>query len=143
MKRLLVSASMLLLLLACLFSPAMAAWDDLFEPPQITGPGGVSSPGPMVETLTPELKFQGVGAVTYVVLYEEDSVMTLTEELSQKRNPILVCRVSSSSLKLPERLLEAGHRYSWVVESTYAPGSKSECTKISSKLYFCTSKTAK
>jgi len=143
-KRLLTGLLMVLFIVGAATAPAFANWSDYFEAPVIVGPGTDKAPGQVVDTLTPELQYNGVGQRTDVLIYDDSAgTLTLAEQVSKRPGPILVCRVQGSSLKVPAGVLLPGHNYHWCVESTYAPGSKSECTKSSTLLYFSAARDAK
>lgn len=145
MRRLSVSFLVLVLLVAMTGGMASAEWwDDRYPSPKAIGVGSAESPGQILNTLTPELKFQIVGEISYIDLYDaQDSKLTLAEQHSNYRSPVLVARVTSSSLQIPAGILQPGKSYYWYVESTHSPGSKSENSKTSQKLYFSTTKDAK
>lgn len=144
MTRLSVGFFVVLLLLATTGGLALAGWADHFPSPESIGPGTLELPGPTLNTLTPELKYVTVGSLSYVYVFAvEDSQLTLAEQLSKRRTPVLVARVNSSSLEIPAGILLSGKSYYWYVESIHAPGSKSEATKASQRLYFSTAKDSK
>jgi len=121
-----------------------AGWDSHFPSPAAVSVGSVETPGPVLKTLTPELKYQVVGELTCLyVYYGQDSRLTLAEQRSNFRVPVLTAQVNSSSLQIPAGILLPGKNYYWFVESTHALGSKSENSKTSRKLYFSTATDAK
>ena len=141
MRRLLTSVLIVLFMVGLTASHAFANWSDYFEAPVIVGPGADKAPGQVIDTLTPELNYSGVGQITYVLVFDDTAgALTLAEQVAQQPSPILLCRVQGPSLKVPPWVLTPGHNYHWCVESTYAPGSKSECTKKSAILYFSTAR---
>jgi len=77
------------------------------------------------------------------VFEAQGSRQTLAEQLSNRPIPILQARVNSSSLQIPAGILLPGKSYYWYVESTHAPGTKSEATNASQRLYFSTAKDSK
>lgn len=122
---------------------AQAAWADMFPSPEALGPGVVQAPGPVLNTLTPELKFVPVGSLNYIYLYDaENSPTTLEEQFSNRRTPLLMARINSASLQIPVGLLLPGKTYYWYVESIHAPGTRSEATTSSQKMYFSTAKAS-
>ncbi|MDR3566079.1 MAG: hypothetical protein P4N59_32215 [Negativicutes bacterium] len=134
----------LLLLFAVSVAPVQAAWEDYFPAPEAIGPGGESSPGPVLSTLTPQLKFNTVGAISYIYLYDAGQPRpTLGEWASGHSNPVLMVQVNATTLQIPAGVLLPGKTYCWYVESTHAPGTKSEATRSSLRLYFSTAKDAK
>jgi hypothetical protein len=143
MKRIWVSAFLFVFLLAFGQLSARANWSDHFSSPQIIGPGTSVTSGQVLDTLTPEFAFKGVGSVSFIYIFEDNSPLTLAEEVSQKRNPIFVCRALSTSLKIPGGVLKPGNSYYWYVKSIHNLGTKSECAKTSETLYFATTNDAK
>lgn len=144
MKRLLLGVFTAVLVLVCWFSPVSAAWADHFPGPVITAPGVDKAPGPVLGTLTPELKYQGVGAVTYIYIYDAQySRLTLEDEIRNAPRPVLMAQADITSFKVPAGVLLPGHSYYWYVESIHAPGSKSEAIKNSPTLYFSIAPDAK
>ena len=137
MRRVIVSFFVLLLLLTASGGLALAGWADHFPAPEAMGPGSVEAPGQVLNTLTPELKYMTVGSLSYVYIFATDHApVTLAEQFSHQPTPVLMARINSSSLQIPAGILLPGKNYYWYVESIHAPGSKSEATKISPKLYF-------
>jgi len=144
MQRLLVCLLALSLILAMPSGPAQANWADMFPPAQALGPGTVEYPGPVLTTLTPELKFVPVGSRNILCLFATDDYgETKPGQFSVPVTPVLLARVHSSALQIPAGILVPGKGYYWYIESTYAPGSKSEATKTSERMYFSTAKDAK
>ncbi len=143
MRRLCIAVFLAVFFLVCGGSPARAYWSDRFSAPQSIGPGSSVSSGPVLDTLTPELTFKKAGTVSYVYLFEEQSLLTLAEEVSQKRSPVFVSRSLFSALKIPAGVLKPGNRYYWYVKSIHNPGTRSECAKTSETLYFSTASDAK
>ena len=132
-----------LLILAASGGLAQAAWADMFPSPEAVGPGTVETPGPVLNTLTPELKFVTVGSLSYIYLFDaQNPRMTLGEQFSNRRVPLLMAQVNSSSLQIPAGLLLPGKNYYWYVESIHAPGTKSEATTSSRKMYFSTARAS-
>jgi hypothetical protein len=121
-----------------------ASWADNFAPPRALEPGVSAYSGPMLNTLTPELKFVAVGSFSIVCVYAtEEYGETQPGKFSIPVSPVLLARVHASSLQIPAGMLLPGKNYYWYIESTYAPGSKSEATRTSERMYFSTSKDAK
>ena len=145
MRRLPAILLALALLLAISAGTASAAgWDSHYPSPTAGGVGSVETPGPVLKTLTPELKYQVVGELNCIyVYYADDSRLTLAEQRSNFRLPVLTAQINSSSLQIPAGILLPGKNYYWFVESTHALGSKSENSKTSRKLYFSTATDAK
>lgn len=144
MKRLFLSVLTAVFLLLGSYSATASGWADHFPGPEIICPGTSSAPGPVLDTLTPELNYRGVGAVTYVYIFDtQDTGLTRDEQLSNHPRPVLMSRASSTSLHVPVGVLVPGHNYYWYVESIHAPGTRSEAVKISSKLYFSTASDEK
>ncbi|MDT8902769.1 hypothetical protein [Anaeroselena agilis] len=119
-------------------APTAGAWGEHLAAPSAIGPGTAEAPGPVLPELTPELTFKGVGQVTYVSIFDADKPMTLAEQASGSRKPVLTAMVREGSLVVPAGVLQAGHRYSWNVESVYSPGTRSEAVKRSRSLFFST-----
>lgn len=141
MRRVVISFFVLMLLLTATGGLALASWADHFPAPEAKGPGSVDAPGQVLSTLTPELKYVTVSSLSYVYVFAaEDDQVTLAEQISNRRTPVLMARINSSSLQIPAGILLPGKNYYWYVESIHAPGSKSEATKISPKMYFSTAK---
>ncbi len=144
MKRLTVCFLVIAVMLAATSGPAAAAWADFFPAPRALAPGGPDKPGPVVSTLTPELKFAPVGSISYVYVFAAtDARETLAEQFSNNRTPVFTARVNASSVQIPAGVLLPGEDYYWYVVSIHAPGSKSEATKTSLWLYFSTAKDSK
>lgn len=144
MRRLFAGFLGLLLVLTMTSGLALANWADMFPPPRAIGPGGLEHPGPVLDTLTPELKFVPVGSISIVCVYATDDYgETKPGQFSIPVTPVLLARVHSSSLQIPAGVLLPGKGYYWYIESTYAPGSKSEATTTSQRMYFSTAKDAK
>lgn len=144
MKRLLLGVLTMTFVLFYSCCPVMAAWGDLFPGPEIIGPGALDNEGILLNTLTPNLQYQGVGAITYVYIFDAQKLgLTLEEQFSNHQRPVLMMRIDSNSLPIPSGVLLPGQSYYWYVESIHAPGTKSEAVKISSKRYFSTAKDAK
>lgn len=144
MKRLTVCFLAIAVMLAATGGLAAAAWADHFPAPQALAPGGPDKPGPVVSTLTPELKFSPVGSISYVYVFAADNAPeTLAEQFSNNRTPVFAARVNASSVQIPAGVLLPGNGYYWYVVSIHAPGSKSEATKTSQWLYFTTAKDGK
>ena len=142
MRRVIISFFVMLLLLTATGGLALAGWSDHFPAPEAMGPGSLETSGPILNTLTPELKYMTVGSLSYVYVFAaEDATITLAQQFSHQSIPVLMARINSSSLQIPTGILLPGKSYYWYVESIHAPGSKSEATKISPKLYFSTAKT--
>ncbi len=139
----LLASIVVLMLFAATGGLAQAAWADMFPSPEAVGPGTVETPGPVLNTLTPELKFVTVGSLSYIYLFDaENPRMTLGEQFSNRPVPLLMARVNSSSLQIPAGLLLPGKSYYWYVESIHAPGTKSEATTSSQKMYFSTARAS-
>ena len=144
MKRLTVCLLAIAMLLAATGGPAAAAWADHFPAPQVLGPGAPEKPGPVVSTLTPDLKFSPIGSISYVYVFAVDNAPeTLAEQFSNNRTPVFMARVNASSVQIPAGVLLPGKSYYWYVVSIHAPGSKSEATKTSQWAYFSTAKDGK
>lgn len=141
MRRVVVSFFVLLLMLTATGGLVLAGWSDYFPAPEAMGPGSVETPGKVLNTLTPELKYVTVGSLSCVYVFaSDDAPMTLAEHFSDRRTPVLMAKINSSSLQIPAGILLPGKSYYWYVESIHVPGSKSEATKISQKLYFSIAK---
>lgn len=139
MRKWAICCILLVLLLAVNSSIAAGAWADRFPKPQVIIPGFDHFPGQMLASLTPELKYQAVGAINYLEIFDaQDSKLTLSELLSEHRTPVLSAQVHSTSLLIPAGILLPGKTYYWRVISIHAPGSKSEATTFSQSLYFST-----
>lgn len=123
---------------------ACAAWSDYFSKPEVYGPGKMEPTGEVVPTLTPELRYRCEGEINYVLVFADcDNRLTVAEELAGRRKPVLMVCVQANELQIPAGVLQAGRGYYWQVESTYAPGSKSEATTVSQRLYFSTGAESK
>lgn len=117
-----------------------ASWADHFPAPHSSGPGAsVTADSPIIDTVTPTLRFTPTAELTYVYIYAEDEEwQTLDNILSGRHTPVLTARVSTGTLTVPAGVLQPGKKYSWYVESIHAPGSKSEAICRSQSLYFTT-----
>ncbi len=132
------------LMLAMTGGVALASWADFFPPPQALSPGTWESPGPVLNTLTPELKFAPKGMRNIVCVFATDDYgETPPGQFPIPVTPVLLARVHSSSLNIPPGVLLPGKNYYWYIESTYAPGTKSEAERTSERMYFSTAKDAK
>ena len=141
---LMISVFLLLAVFAATGGLAQAAWGDLFPAPEAIGPGSHNSPGPVLNSLTPEFKFNMVGSISRIYLFDADEPrVTLGEWASGRSTPLLMVSVNSPSLQVPAGVLLPGKSYFWYIESTHAPGSKSEATRSSERVYFSTAKDSK
>lgn len=140
MRRRLIGLLVILLLLITA-SGFAATWADHFPAPEAIGPGDREYPGPILNTLTPELKFITAGTKSIVGVFASDDYgETPAGQFAMPCTPVLLARVHTTSLQIPAGVLLPGKSYYWYVESTYAPGSKSEVTKASPRMYFSTAK---
>lgn len=97
------------------------------------------APGELPVGLTPTLQYERVGALSYVYIFDaKDQYVTLTEQVTQQAEPILVARVTTNSFTVPEGVLLPNHSYRWYIESIHVPGTKSEAAKDSPVFYFNT-----
>lgn len=143
-RTLLISIFVLLVVFTATGGLAQAAWGDSFAAPEAIGPGSPNSPGPVLNSLTPELKFTMVGSISYIYLFDaSEPRVTLGEWSSGRSTPLLMVSVNSPSLQIPAGVLLPGRSYYWYIASTYAPGSKSEATRTSERMYFSTAKDSK
>ena len=139
-----ISILLLLLVFTAAGGLAQANWSDMFAPPQALGPGALEQSGTVISTLTPELQFAPVGSRSIVCVFAADDYdETLPGQFARPVTPVLLARVHSSSLQIPAGVLLPGKTYYWYIESTYAPGSKSEATRTSERMYFSTAKDSK
>ncbi len=141
---LLISIFLLLAVFTATGGLAQAAWGDLFPAPEAIGPGSPNSPGPVLNSLTPEFKFILAGSISRIYLFDASEPRVTLGELSAGRStPLLMVSVNSPSLQIPAGILLPGKSYYWYIESIHAPGSKSEATRTSERMHFLTAKDAK
>ena len=120
-------------------SASKSAWVNNFPAPKLIGPGMEGAPGELSVGLTPILQYERVGSVSYVYIFDaQDQYVTLTEQVTQQAEPVLVARVTTDSFTVPEGVLLPNHSYRWYVESIHVPGTKSEAAKDSAVFYFNT-----
>lgn len=143
MKRFMVNFFAVIILFAATSGVAQASWADHFSAPKGIGPGTLEASGQVIDTLTPELSYDKVGSISYIYVFSADTTpVTLEEHFSDKRTPVMMAKVTSPTLQIPSGILLPGKTYYWYIVSIHLPGTKSEATKVSSKLYFTTAKTA-
>jgi len=109
--------------IAITFSPVIQP-----EPPIPTSPGSASEPGPIIETLTPELQWEDVPDADYYALaiseepYGHDHIVYNPQELY------------GTSHHVPDGELEPGKKYRWNMQAHNSAG----WSDISNTLYFQT-----
>jgi len=123
----------LLLCLGFITIPSQFALSQ--TPPTPSSPGGINSPGPLINTLTPFFIWVGVNGATGYGLYIRD--ITTDTLVYPNSSGTTTTPIKGTSLTLPSGILVAGHNYRWGVTSFLNSFESAQ----SSVLYFQTKAT--
>ncbi len=109
------------------------------SPPTINAPGGASSPGTSVNSLTPTFGWNWASGATGYGLYIRDMTAAGTPFIYPNASGTTYSPLTGSSLTLPNGYLVNGHIYRW--NMTSFTGSK-ESSAVSGAFYFQTPSAA-
>lgn len=101
--------------------------DDVSLPPMLISPGTITGPGPKISTLSPQMQWNASSGATGYGLYIRD----IDTNILVYDNDFLP---NSTSLALPDGVLECGHRYRWNMRAKNGMGF----SEFSARLYFRT-----
>ena len=104
------------------------------NPPTTTSPGYGSSPGVLVNSLTPTFSWNAAPGATGYGLYIRDMTATGTPLIYPNANGVTTIPLTGTSLVLPKKLT-SGHIYRWNMTSF---SGSTEGSAVSSVLYFQT-----
>ncbi len=105
------------------------------SPPMTSLPGTGSSPGTLVNSLTPTFSWNPASGATGYGLYIRDMTATGTPLIYPNASGTMAKPLTGNSFLMPAGILVAGHVYRWNMTSF---NGSTESTAVSSALYFQT-----
>ncbi len=117
-------------ILDVLVHPVQTVQPQPLPPPKLLSPGSTSSPGPVINTLTPSLQWSNVsGADNYGIYVFDINSGSIVFDSQSKGIP-----VKGTMYTLPSGTLQSGRNYNWYMKSHNAAG----WGDISAPMYFLT-----